>query len=203
MVRNHVPPTAERVDVIQTSERSYARGDLLGIEVVGVHKKPHQTIFGDEVVSLSFPNIGSLWNDVVCVYLNRRLIAHFGNDHEVYLGRSDYAFWMGVKVISKSKTLGVEPYRILSCDDWPDDLVVNHYKFKSDHATTSSPGGLGLLLTQTMQEVRHLCVKAVALCPEANKGPMEHTLSPFLTRNLTCPMTVFPISGANKVMEFR
>ena len=104
--------------------------------------------------------------------------------------------------IFESNALVLGPYRILSCDDWPDDSVVNHYKLKSDHAKTSSPWGAGVTTYLSIQEVRYLCVKVVARCPVANKGRMVHALSPLFTRNFTCPMSVFPITDTNKNLNF-
>ena len=104
--------------------------------------------------------------------------------------------------IFEFNALGLEPYRMFSCDDWPDDSVVNHYKLKSDHAKTSSPRGAGVTTYSSIQAVRHLCIKVVARCPVASKGPMIHTLSPFFTRNFTCPMAVFPKTDTNKNFNF-
>lgn len=104
--------------------------------------------------------------------------------------------------IFESNALVLGSYRNLSCDDWPDDSVINHYKLKSDYAKTSSPWGAGVATYLSIQEVRHLCVKVVARCPVANKGRMVHTISPFFTRNFTCPMSVFPITDTNKNLNF-
>lgn len=122
----------EESSAIQTLERAYVQGALSGVKVVAVYKVNLKIFLGSEVESRSFPAIERLWDDVLRVDWNQRLLADFDNEHEVRSGHSDYPFWIGVKDILDSNTLGLESYEILSFKDWPDSLVIDFDSLAAD-----------------------------------------------------------------------
>lgn len=120
-VMYHVP--LEETFVIHTLERAYLRGALSGIKVVAAYKDNIKLFLSSEVAGSNFATIESLWLEIIDTDWNQRLMADFGNEHEVYSGRSDFVFWMAVKEILQSNTLGLEKYEVISSDDYSDDMI--------------------------------------------------------------------------------